>query len=159
MGRKRKYTAQKLRRAVEEYFEGITRYVAVTEARDTGRKDNYGHAIYEQHPVENQRGEQVERLEYIRPPSLGGLCIHLGISRDTWAEYSASEELGAICRSARERVQLWNEEELLTRKDVKGIIFNLQNNFGYTDKKEVNVHDGVEAYLRKLGEDGGEQEF
>lgn len=30
------------------------------------------------------------------------------------------------------------EQELLTRKDVKGIIFSLQNNYGYTERREVD---------------------
>lgn len=40
-----------------------------------------------------------------------------------------------------ERMKQWNEHELLTRsgKDLKGIIFNLQNNYGYSEKREVEL--------------------
>lgn len=159
MGRMKKYTAAALNKAVKRYFAGISRYVPVMESYDTGKKDNMGHIVYAEREVINQLGERVLKLNYLTPPSLGGLCLYLGISRETWSEYSRDRETAATCRYARELIQLWNEEELLTRKDVKGIIFNLQNNFGYTDKKDVQLHDGVEEYLRGINENGGEQEF
>ena len=40
-----------------------------------------------------------------------------------------------------ERMKAWNEHEMLTRpgKDLKGILFNLTNNYGYSEKKEVEL--------------------
>ena len=40
---------------------------------------------------------------------------------------------------ARGRMREYLEPQLLTRKDVKGIIFDLQNNYGYTDRREVEI--------------------
>ena len=159
MGRSKKYNAKKLSAAVERYFGSISRMTPVLERYDTGKTDEKGHTIYGEREVKNRLGETVERLEYLIPPSIGGLCVFLGISRDTWSEYCADTKMAGICRDARERVQLWNEEELLTRKDVKGIIFNLENNFGYKEQQNVKVDAGIEEYLRALSENGGEQEF
>ena len=39
------------------------------------------------------------------------------------------------------------ETELLTRKDVKGVIFDLQNNYGYTEKKEIEIGDAAKRML------------
>lgn len=87
MGRPKKYTERTLRKAVEAYFDSITREVAMTEKVDTGRKDADGHKIFENVPVINKRGEQVKITEYLVPPTVGGLCEALGIHRSTWAEY------------------------------------------------------------------------
>ena len=40
------------------------------------------------------------------------------------------------------------EEQLLTRKDVRGIIFDLQNNHGYAEKKEIELGTGARAALQ-----------
>lgn len=79
MGRPKKYTERTLRKAVEAYFDSITREVAMTEKVDTGRKDADGHKIFENVPVINKRGEQVKITEYLVPPTVGGLCEALGI--------------------------------------------------------------------------------
>ena len=105
MSRPRKYTPNTLKKTVNGYFDSISRLVPLTEKRDTGRKDRDGHVIYEEVPVLNRLGVQATVLEYLVPPTVGGLC----------------------------------EQQLLTRKDVKGIVFDLQNNYGYHDKKEIEL--------------------
>lgn len=52
-----------------------------------------------------------------------------------------SEEFAAVGERVRERMKAWNEHEMLTRpgKDLKGILFNLTNNYGYSEKKEVEL--------------------
>lgn len=158
----RKYTARSLKKAVERYFAGITRIVPLTEPKDFGARDEMGHVIYEQVPVINSLGEQVKVTEYIVPPSVGGLCEALGIHRATWANYCDPEknpEMFDTTTQAQGRMRAWNEQQLLTRsgKDIKGIIFNLENNYGYREQQSVSL-SGVEEYLRNLTA-GGEQEF
>ena len=144
MGRPREYTPEKLERAINKYFKSITRIVPVTEAVDNGRRDSHGHVVYDHVPVLNQLGHQVERMEYVLPMTIGDLCRYLKISRSTWANYCNAElhpEFREITEAVRERALSWNEQELLTRpgKDVRGIIFNLQNNFGYMERKEIEM--------------------
>lgn len=141
MGRPKKYTKRTLEKAVEAYFDGITREVAMTEKVDTGRKDADGHKIFENVPVINKRGEQVKITEYLVPPTVGGLCEYLGIHRSTWAEYcdeNAHPEFSDTTTRTRGRMREYLEQQLLTRKDVKGVIFSLQNNYGYTERREVD---------------------
>ena len=160
-GRPKEYTAETLRRAVNRYFKSITRIVPVTEPIDTGQKDKQGHTIYKMVPVCNLLGKPVEKLEYIVPPSKGSLALFLGIHRSTWDNYqdrSRYPELADIVEEANARIQAWNEEQLLTRsgKDIKGIIFNLENNYGYRERLDTQI-SGVGEYLAQLdaqGEDG-----
>lgn len=142
MGAKRKFTARQLEKKVEQYFASISRMVTVTEDVPTGKLDRYGHMIFEAKPVMNALGEIAKREEFIEPPTVGGLCLFLGIHRSTWAEWCDEEnypEFADTTSRARGRFQTWQEKELLSRQHVQGIIFSLQNNYGFTEKKQVEV--------------------
>lgn len=155
MGRPREYTAVTLERAVRKYFRSITRQVPQTEMVPTGQTDERGHMTYRPEPIINDLGKQVILTEYIIPPSVSDLCEALHIHRSTWANYCDSDlhpELEEITETVRARMQAWNERELLTRpgKDIKGIIFNLQQNYGYGgEKHEMELSGGaLEAMLK-----------
>ena len=144
MARPRKYTKKTLRAAVEEYFASITRIVPVTELVETGERDDKGHKVYERKPVINSLGAEAKVEEYIVPPTVMDLCAHLGIHRSTWAEYCDPQfypEFSDTTTYARGRLRGYLERELLTRKDVKGVIFDLQNNHGYAEKKQLDLSD------------------
>lgn len=144
-GAPRKYkTAKSLRDAVEDYFDSITQEAAMEEVYDTGKKDKKGHEIYAKRPVLNKKGEPVKYLKYLFPPEVGDLCVHLRIHRDTWNEYCNHEKhpkFSDTTTYARGRMYAWNQRQLLTRegKDVRGIIFNLQANYGCSTKSEVEI--------------------
>lgn len=144
MGRPKKYNKKTLGEAVDRYFASISRVVPLTEKVDTGRRDGDGHKIYEDRPVMNSLEEQATVEEFIIPPTVGSLCMALGIHRSTWAEYCDHEqhpEFKDITTQARERMRTYLEQQLLTRKDVKGVIFDLQNNHGYTEKRQVDLSE------------------
>lgn len=159
----KKYTPRGLEKAVRRYFDSISRDVPVTVRGATGELDKFGHKVYADVPVVNRLGEPVVRIEYFEPPTVSNLCLYLGIHRSTWAEYAKDPAFSDTATYARGVMRAWNEQQLLTRpgKDVRGIEFNLENNFGYREKKDVAVAGmSVEEYLRTLEESGeGGQEF
>ena len=162
-GRPREYTAEGLRRAVNRYFDSITREITVTEPVDTGKKDKDGHKIFEMRPVENKLGKPVTTTEYIIPPSKGDLAIFLGIHRSTWDNYhdgTKYPEFQDIAADADARIQAWNEREMVTRegKNLKGILFNLENNYGYRERIDAQV-SGVGEYLQQLDDQGEKGSF
>ena len=163
MARPKKYDAESLRKAVDKYFRSITRMVQVTEKVDSGKRDSSGHIIWETKPVTNQLGKELWVTEFLVPPTVSGLCDYLGIHRSTWAEYCDPEihpEFSDTTTHARGRMQGWREEQLITRKDVKGIVFDLQNNYGYRERQSVEVSGGIEDFLKKQEELGkGVQRF
>lgn len=150
MGRKKKYSAAALRKAVERYFRSISRVVPVTEKVPTGEYDERGHMIFRDEPVENQLGERVERIEYLLPPEEGALCRALGISTTTWASYGRQEETAEVVADAKDTIKAWLWGEMLTRsgKDVKGVQFNLENNYGAATRQSIGV-ESVEDFLRR----------
>ena len=61
------------------------------EPYDTGRKDKYGHTIFEYRSVLNDEGEEITYREFIVAPRMTALCRYLGISAQTWARYASGE--------------------------------------------------------------------
>lgn len=131
VGRPKKYKTKKaLADAIERYFRSISRTIQAQEALT-------GTIIY------NDDGEAIMLTQYIRPPSVTGLCLHLGIDRSTWQNYcdeTLHPEFTEVTGMTRSRIEAWLEEQLLIReKGVQGIIFNLQNNYGWKQKQEVEL--------------------
>ncbi len=153
-GRKSKYrTAKALERAIQAYVRRYSRVVPFTEEYDTGERDDKGHTITGQRPVLAEDGEPVTYRAWAIPPNVGGLCRELGISRQTWSEYcdpARHPEFAEATEWIRDLMQTWLEEQLLTRpdKELKGIIFNLENNYRY--RQHVEVH-GVSTMEDLLG--------
>lgn len=148
MARPRKYkTGKQLERAIDAYFASISRTVVLKESVPTGRYTEKGRPIMEQVPMLNDAGEEITRLEYVVPPSMGDLCLWLGISRETWNTYcdpNMHPEFLDTTTRARARVEAYLEQQLVTReKSVQGIIFNLQNNYGWKEKKELDLGKGA----------------
>lgn len=164
MGAPKKYkTARALQKAVDAYFDGITREKPLTEMVPTGALDKYGHPVCEPKKVLNRLGNPVMVEEFLLPPSVGDLARFLGIHRSTWYDYCDPDkhpEFSDTTTQALGRIHAYLERESLTRegKNLKGVIFNLENNFGY--KERLEVQGGVEAFLRKLQDEGeGGQRF
>lgn len=158
MGAKKKYTAKALAQAVETYFRSISREKVVTEEVPTGELDSMGHKVYEQKPVLNALGQELTVTEYLIPPTVGGLSAFLGIHRSTWfawCDASVYPDYKDITQDATDRIHAYLEKESLTRpgKDLKGVTFNLEHNYGYREKGATQTaggSGGLEDYLSAL---------
>lgn len=137
-GRPRAYeTPEDLREAVEAYFVGISRTVDAVELVDSGKKDGDGHVIYERVPIKNDLGEVIRVTEFVLPPTVTDLCLFLGITRQTWANYAGRDGYRAVVERAKAKMTGYLERELLTRKKgLQGVIFNLTHNHDWKDRRE-----------------------
>lgn len=145
---KKSFTKGELEAAVREYFASITREVVIQERVPTGEKDSWGHDVYEWRDVKNNLGEKAKRTEYLVPPTLGGLCIYLGIANSTWSRWKEhpkkSETFKDIFEFVEDRMIAWRKEQVLIRKDVKGLIWDLEVNHGCgKQEKEKNPEVSV----------------
>lgn len=125
--RPKKYTKKTLEEAIDLYFRSIS---GLREARN-------GIGA----PILDDDGEPIMVRVYAVPPTVSGLCLYLGIDRSTWQNYlnrEANPDMAGVAEYARARIEAYLEEQLLVReKSVQGIIFNLQNNYGWKNKTEV----------------------
>ena len=150
MGRYKSYkTARALWKAVEDYFESISRVETVMEQHDTGKLDEYGHKIFKPVPAKNGRGEKIKRVVYLVPPTVGGLTTHIGVSNSTWFRYCSKElnpKFAEVTEWANDRLKNWRFDELVVRPDkmTKGIMHDLAVNFQTTAKQtvDITIHGG-----------------
>ena len=123
----KKYTGRSLLEGVDAYFASISRTVEATERIETGAK------TFVEQPILSDAGEPIRYREYVVPPTLWGLCEYLGITPRVWNSYCDHirhpEMQDAVLR-ADGLMREWKEQALLTRKDVRGIIYHIQNNLG-----------------------------
>lgn len=71
--------------------------------------------------------------------TITGLCIYLGMNKDTFYEYAKREEYREIINMARLIVE--NSYEISLRKNGRtGDIFALKN-FGWVDKQEIESNN------------------
>lgn len=169
-GRPKKYeTPGKLRKAIDVYWRSISYEKPVVVATPTGEVDENGRIKYTSRMLMADEtgavsmdgiGRPITETAFLKPPSVAGLCLHLGISKETWSTYKEDEKLGPVCQEFLLRY----EDYLLERvegekaKSVQGIIFNLKNNFDYREKVETEqkhdatVHVELDEGARELAE-------
>jgi len=76
-----------------------------------------------------------------KPFTVTGLCIELGITRQTLLNYENNEEIDGLSEAVKMAKLLIENflEERLFEHNVTGVIFNLKNNFNWKDKTETEL--------------------
>lgn len=148
VGAPRKYaTPAKLKNAVNRYFAQISRTVPATEMVPSGRIDGKGRPIMQPVTVKNDADEIVYIKEYIVKPTIAGLCVYLGISKDTWAEYSHREGYESICAAAKLEMERDRSERLGSGSGDHGIEFDLKYNFGWGETITIEAGDATRKVM------------
>ena len=81
-----------------------------------------------------------EKGEYIKPPTITGLAIALGTTRNTLVDYEEKDEFLRTIKEAKSRCEQWVEQNALMGKaNPTFSIFNLKNNYGWKDKQETDI--------------------
>lgn len=135
VGRRMIYpTPAKFARAVTAYFDAISYELPYT--REDGS------------PICNLNGDPIILVKYITPPSLQELHLFLHIDSSTWDNYRAKEGYNEVCAEAKLRVEAYLTEQVNTRDRPQGIMFNLENNFDWKNKKEVDLGEGTRKAMQ-----------
>ena len=132
MGAKRKFTPRSLEKAVDRYFASIRRTTAATERVETGPK------TFEERPILSDTGEPILCREYVVAPTVWGLCEAMGVTPAEWrrlCDRQEHPELQDAVQRAYGLMREWREQSLLTKKDVRGLIYHLQNHLGGLDEQ------------------------
>lgn len=157
-GRPKKYTPASFQRACEAYFNSISyqkakmRAAPVFDEEGFPVLDDFGHQKVQFKQVITADGKAAFETCWTEPPSLTGLCLYLGIDRATFSRYGSydpenPEESEKFCNTvtrARGRVEAYLESRLEDKSAARGAIFNLQNNFGWKEKKEMELGAGAQ---------------
>ena len=105
--------------------------------RKVGRPTKYTSAEQLKKKI-NEYFEKVNEKEI----TITGLCLYLGINKDTFYEYAKREEFKEIINFARLIVE--NSYEMSLRRNGRtGDIFALKN-FGWRDQQEVKMTNEIE---------------
>ena len=122
-GRKRKYgTAAALERAVNAYFAAISYEIPAVVKTPTGEVDEKGGIKWKTILLKEKTkdpgvgGEPITTTKWLRPPSMAGLMLHLGISKETWSAYAGLDGYKDVVERARAKM----EDYWITRLDGKG---------------------------------------
>jgi len=70
--------------------------------------------------------------------SLTGLALHLGVTRRCLTDFSKSDEIGDLIAEAKLKCENLLEERMIAGVPPTGMIFILKNNYGWTDKMEID---------------------
>lgn len=87
-----------------------------------------------------------------KPMTITGLANALGMDRRTIINYKERKEFAPIIKEARSRIEQYAEESLFNSKNVAGVIFNLKNNYGWTDDRNINQNISTTFSLSQLHE-------
>ncbi len=117
-------TEKALGEAVDAYFNAISFKKAIPSVLDAN-------------------GNQYYEIVFREAPTVNGLCLFLGISRKTWENYCANEKFSFVTEQTKMKMEAYCENLLLTREkgSLQGVIFNLQNNYGWRESFDVK-HSG-----------------
>ena len=157
-GRKRKYTARGLQKAIDSYFAGISYEEPAVVPAPTGEVDEKGQVKWASRLVTGPDGKPLTVRRWLQPPSMAGLRLALGVTKETWSNYGEYPETKEIVERARAVMEdYWNGR--LDGKGANGAKFALSACYGWSEKHSVEVNGSIEEYLKKLGEQGQVQEF
>jgi hypothetical protein len=77
-----------------------------------------------------------------RPLTITGLALALDTNRETLLDYQSKDEFSDTVTRAKLRIHNFAEESLWQPKVAQGVIFNLKNNHGWSDRHEFTGEDG-----------------
>lgn len=132
-------TKEEMENAINEYFESCFK---VASNKDGAVIFEYPYDITNPVPVMIQE----------KPFTIEGLCVHIGMTRQSLLNYSKDKDFFDTIREAKAIIQAYTAERAFDRDGVAGAKFMLINNFArdnYHDRKEqdVTINDGEKIEL------------
>lgn len=150
-GRPRIYkSVAAFRRAVDGYFASITHERKLTEWEDTGERTNRGKPVLRERDVLGPDGEPVWLLEYIVPPTMPALQLAIGVSKSSWDNYRHRDGYAQVCEDAKLRIEAYLAEQVVIQKNPSGVIFTLENNYGWRSRREVELGEATRGAISAM---------
>ena len=158
-GRKRKYrTAKALEKAVDAYFAAISYEAPAVVSTPTGETGRDGSVkwktvmLREKTKEPGVGGAPITVTKWLRPPSMAGLMLHLGITRETWSSYGSLEDYSVVVERARARMEdYWASR--LDGKGARGAKFALSCCYGWKeggDSRKAEEEAALSAFVKAV---------
>lgn len=78
------------------------------------------------------------------PYLITGLALALETTRKTLLDYNEKDEFKPVIKWIRLKCENWAEKNLFSGKNPAGTIFNMKNNYGWTNQDKLDVTTGGE---------------
>lgn len=129
-GRPLKYTeAEQMQKKINDYFMMCDPHAELTLV-ERWDKDKKGCEIVEE-----------TRLSAQVPYTITGLALALDMTREDLLRYQKKDAFYDTIKKAKLKIQQFNEQLLARNGNNGGVIFNMKNNFGYSDEQKIE-HSG-----------------
>lgn len=86
-----------------------------------------------------------------KPYTISGLALYIGLSTETLRRYEkeyGDTEYADIIKRAKQTVEVYTAEATFDNKRFQGAKFNLQNNFGWSDKQDTNISGEISEIVK-----------
>ncbi len=117
-------TVREIKKKIEEYFLSCW----------TKKLNMFGNPI-----KDKETGKQV--MVQFKPYTITGLAVYLDTTRDTLLDYEDRDKFSDTIKKAKEKCHQYAEEQLFMGRNATGAIFNLKNNYGWSDKRVIELKD------------------
>ncbi len=93
----------------------------------------------------------IKKLVQIDPITITGLAVALDTNRQTLLNYEEKEEYFDTIKKAKNFIESLTEKGMMNGKiNPAAAIFNMKNNWGWKDKTEVDLGDGLKGIANLL---------
>lgn len=86
-----------------------------------------------------------------KPYTISGLALYLGLTTETLRKYEkefGDTEFAEIIKKAKQTVEVYTAEATFDNKKFQGAKFNLENNFGWSNKQDTNFSGEVTEVIK-----------
>lgn len=129
-------TPKELQRKVDAYFRSCDPHVIkVPKLEYPTKLDENGKTVIDHEA--DPKVVKVKALSEQKPYTITGLALFLGTSRQTLLDYQGRKDFSDIIKAAKLRCENYAEQQLYSGKSVVGPIFNLKNNYNWSDTKKL----------------------
>lgn len=89
----------------------------------------------------NEKAKKTTEID-LEPYTVSGLCLALDVNKSTLWDYEQTDQFSDTIKRAKSRIENWIEKKAMTNAINPTVaIFNLKNNFGWVDRREVETTD------------------
>lgn len=125
VGRPLKFqSVDELEVAIQQYFNSREPHIAKTKIKVTKADGTY-------------YWQEDEELIPAKPKTMSGLARALGVHRSTLINYKGRPDFFDSIAAALAECEEYAEEQLFIGRNANGAVFVLKNNYGWSDRKQI----------------------